>query len=369
VYKDGKTAFENWKNRKFKGQYREFGEGVLYLRPNSKGKDKFDNRWETGVWLGIADRTGETIIGTKDGVIKARDTRSIDEKEAWDPGRFNDIRGTPWEPILGQGSAELRSKIVIPINRTAPGQLVEGEEKDLIVRRMRISRETIRKLGFTIGCLGCRAVNRGQSAVNHNEECRKRVEGIIRESGNQTIIRADERIKERNEDRENKRRRVATDNEDNASRGGVVEQQQRQDQQEQQQQQQDQQRQEVPMEEEEVSIGSISIQSQVVDMSNWDFGKASTMQESMETIRKRKARAIVLSTVMNASEFEGRCKTEDPYKLIRQSINRTIKMVKCAKEQDKRGLYFVLEAIEGDDNEINQVVGNLINQKGIMVSD
>jgi mevalonate pyrophosphate decarboxylase len=104
-------------------------------------------------------------------------------------------------------------------------------------------------------------------------------------------------------------------------------------------------------------------------MSNWDFGKASTMQESMETIRKRKARAIVLSTVMNASEFEGRCKTEDPYKLIRQSINRTIKMVKCAKEQDKRGLYFVLEAIEGDDNEINQVVGNLINQKGIMVSD
>ena len=27
VYKDGKTAYENWKGRKFSGQYREFGEG------------------------------------------------------------------------------------------------------------------------------------------------------------------------------------------------------------------------------------------------------------------------------------------------------------------------------------------------------
>jgi len=95
VYKDGRTAFENWKGRKFNGQYREFGENVFYLRPNSKGKDKFDARWESGIWLGIADRTGETIIGTKDGVIKARDVRSMEEKEAWDIGRFNDIRGTP----------------------------------------------------------------------------------------------------------------------------------------------------------------------------------------------------------------------------------------------------------------------------------
>ena len=94
VYKDGKTAYENWKGRKFNGQYREFGENVLYLRANSKGKDKLDSRWDNGVWLGIADRTGEVIIGTKDGVIKARDIRSLEENQAWDVGNFNDIRGT-----------------------------------------------------------------------------------------------------------------------------------------------------------------------------------------------------------------------------------------------------------------------------------
>jgi hypothetical protein len=39
------------------------------LRPNSKGKDKFEVRWEEGIWLSIHERTGETIIGTKGGVI------------------------------------------------------------------------------------------------------------------------------------------------------------------------------------------------------------------------------------------------------------------------------------------------------------
>jgi hypothetical protein len=120
VYKDGKTAFENWKGRKFNGQYREFGENVHYLRANSKGKDKFEARWDSGIWLGIADRTGETIIGTKDGVIKARDIRSMEAGEAWNVARFNDIRGTPWEPVPGRGGAEVRSKIVVPTDRSQP---------------------------------------------------------------------------------------------------------------------------------------------------------------------------------------------------------------------------------------------------------
>ena len=67
VYNDGRTAFENWKGRKFNGQYREFGENLFYLKPHSKGKDMFEVRLENGIWLGIADRNGETIIGTKDG--------------------------------------------------------------------------------------------------------------------------------------------------------------------------------------------------------------------------------------------------------------------------------------------------------------
>ena len=58
----------------------------MYLRPGPRGKDKFKVRWENGIWYGIADRTGEAIIGTKDGVIKVRDVRSMAENEAWNAG-------------------------------------------------------------------------------------------------------------------------------------------------------------------------------------------------------------------------------------------------------------------------------------------
>ena len=88
----------------------------------------------------------------------------------------------------GRGEIEIGSKIIIPIDRGEPRQSIEGEEKDFIVRRMRITREFIRKVGFTIGCPWCRAVNRGQSAVNHNEECRARIETTLREQGNDKVL-------------------------------------------------------------------------------------------------------------------------------------------------------------------------------------
>ncbi len=37
------------------------------------GKNKFDVRWEDGIWLGIEMESGESIIGKARGVAKARD--------------------------------------------------------------------------------------------------------------------------------------------------------------------------------------------------------------------------------------------------------------------------------------------------------
>ena len=69
------------------------------MQPGTRVRDKYEVRWQRGVWHGITDRTGETIIGTKDGVIKVPDVRSMEETEAWNQQWFNDIRGMPWEPI------------------------------------------------------------------------------------------------------------------------------------------------------------------------------------------------------------------------------------------------------------------------------
>ena len=99
----------------------------------------------------------------------------MEESEAWNQRWFNDVRGTPWEPVPGRAGVELRSKVLMPEDRQRPIPVIRGDEEDYIVRRVRITRETIRKLGFIVGCPGCRAVNRNMPAVNHNEECRKRM--------------------------------------------------------------------------------------------------------------------------------------------------------------------------------------------------
>ena len=52
---DGRTAWERRKGRAFKRDIHEFGEQVLYPKPGSGGKDKFDARWESGVFLGMKE--------------------------------------------------------------------------------------------------------------------------------------------------------------------------------------------------------------------------------------------------------------------------------------------------------------------------
>ena len=70
----------------------------------SVGKDKFDVRWKEGVWLGIKAESGESLIGTGEGVVKARDFRRKPENGGrWSKEDFDEFRGVPWEPYSGAG--------------------------------------------------------------------------------------------------------------------------------------------------------------------------------------------------------------------------------------------------------------------------
>ena len=70
--RDALTVYRRLKGRKFNRNVAEFGENILYLKANSAGKSKFDARWLEGVWLGIRDESGESIVGTPEGVVKRR---------------------------------------------------------------------------------------------------------------------------------------------------------------------------------------------------------------------------------------------------------------------------------------------------------
>ena len=64
-----------------------------------KGKQKFEPRWESGVWLGIRQESGESIVGMKNGVIKVRSIRRKGiETERWDKEVYGALVGTPRQP-------------------------------------------------------------------------------------------------------------------------------------------------------------------------------------------------------------------------------------------------------------------------------
>ena len=67
---DGRTAHERRRGKRFNRTIPEFGESVWYLKPLSVGRDKLDTRWESGIFVGIRDESGELIILTESGANK-----------------------------------------------------------------------------------------------------------------------------------------------------------------------------------------------------------------------------------------------------------------------------------------------------------
>ena len=72
-----------------------------------------------GVWLGVRDESGETIIGTIEGVVKCRGfIRKHADAGRWNKADVDAIRGTPWQPTPGRDSEEIKCEIRIPHNET-----------------------------------------------------------------------------------------------------------------------------------------------------------------------------------------------------------------------------------------------------------
>ena len=49
---------------------------------------------------------------------------------------------------------------------------------EYVPRRMRITKRDLKKFGFTVGCAGCRAANRGSTAVGHSGAYRKKIMAV-----------------------------------------------------------------------------------------------------------------------------------------------------------------------------------------------
>ncbi len=114
---EGFSAYRRWEGREITKPVAEFGERVSYAPEMSARKDKFDTRWREGVWLGVRVESGESSIGTNEGVVKTRDFRRKAENGGrWSVVDFDKVVGVPWEPYpRAKGGVELWSKVRLPV--------------------------------------------------------------------------------------------------------------------------------------------------------------------------------------------------------------------------------------------------------------
>ena len=149
---DGRTAYQRLKGKSPSNQVTAIGEKVLYMPVKKSGTrlNKLAPKFKCGIWLGISARTSESIIGTSEGVFRARVVRRLVPSLRWDAGMIKAIKGTPWDPISSEKlSVNMEENAEQPKDAPAPP---EAEMK--FPRRLKITKDDIRRFGYTPGCQG-----------------------------------------------------------------------------------------------------------------------------------------------------------------------------------------------------------------------
>ena len=146
-----------------------------------------------GIWPGIKGRTGEHIIGTEKGVVKAYTVKRRPEEERWSLEELNGMRGTPGKPT--PGSSDIR----IPVRVRVPEIPIAKEERTTIPRGVRTEKKDFERHGYTEGCEGCVRMQMGGERRSHTQQCRDRMLKAMSEDdeGREKIKRKEEEINEK----------------------------------------------------------------------------------------------------------------------------------------------------------------------------
>jgi len=116
-----------------------------------------------GIWLGLR-QSDEALIGTENGIVKARTIRRLPEMSRWDPEQVKKLLGIPRQSIPGIDSESLpidTDSVEARVDQHGPD--IEGisedmelnvpkEEEDM--RKVYITKTNIRDFGKMPSCPG-----------------------------------------------------------------------------------------------------------------------------------------------------------------------------------------------------------------------
>ena len=85
-----------------------FGESIMFKIPKtSERTGKFEDRWESGCWVGFVMRTGEHLVATSRGVFRVSTIMRRPADQRWSETMIKEIKGSPEEPIPGMSGRRI----------------------------------------------------------------------------------------------------------------------------------------------------------------------------------------------------------------------------------------------------------------------
>ena len=100
---NGRTSMEMMKGRQSTAGIAEFGETVMFKIPKTKiNPGKFEDQWDSGLFVGFDMRSTESLIATPVGVFRVTDIRRRPLNERWSADKVAGMAGSPKQPVPGQ---------------------------------------------------------------------------------------------------------------------------------------------------------------------------------------------------------------------------------------------------------------------------
>ena len=171
------------KGRRSNAKLAEFGEIVHFKIPKTNSMPgKFEDVWEDGVWIGCDMRSGENLIGMKNGVFRASTIRRKPMDSRLSRDRVKEMRGSPKQPVPGQAynrSLAFSRKYGMEARPDEPF-IAQPVPESTAIRNWHIRKADVEKYGATTGCTACKYVLKGTAHHGpHTVQCRKRIQELI----------------------------------------------------------------------------------------------------------------------------------------------------------------------------------------------
>ena len=138
--------------------------------------EKMTCLWEDGVCLGVGGGGGRGVRRDHCGRQERRVEDEVRAEEAVEPeiggGGFGGGEAHAVESFRQRSNVDGEKVVVEDLGRQMlEREVAKGKEAVFVPHRIMIKKEDLEIYGYSVGCLGCKAILRGTARQGHSEAC------------------------------------------------------------------------------------------------------------------------------------------------------------------------------------------------------